>query len=186
MAQSGTVKAGISAVLASQYNNLRDDVLSTTYGHQHMGTTDAGRQIPTGGIADHAVTQVKCEYGVPVFANHQGYDDEWWNLGGTANFSITAPMLIQGGAIRGTIPIMQYARWGTVAFGTPYPANHRPVVIVSARSSYTTSILYGACDAEASAEDNTSFYWKVSRGYGMPTTWDLVIDLQWIAFGPGA
>lgn len=44
MANSGTVSAG-SVALASQYNNLRADVLSTTTGHVHDGTTDGGKQV---------------------------------------------------------------------------------------------------------------------------------------------
>ena len=44
MANSGTVSAG-SVALASQYNNLRADVLSPTTGHAHDGTTDGGNQI---------------------------------------------------------------------------------------------------------------------------------------------
>jgi hypothetical protein len=44
MANSGTVSAG-SVALASQYNNLRADVLSPTTGHAHNGTTDGGNQI---------------------------------------------------------------------------------------------------------------------------------------------
>lgn len=44
MPNSGTVSAG-SVALASQYNNLRADVLSNTTGHVHDGTTDGGKQI---------------------------------------------------------------------------------------------------------------------------------------------
>jgi hypothetical protein len=44
MANSGTVTAG-SAALASQYNNLRDDVLNISTGHTHTGAADAGAQI---------------------------------------------------------------------------------------------------------------------------------------------
>lgn len=44
MPNSGTVTAG-SVALASQYNNLRSDVLDTSTGHVHDGTTDGGKQI---------------------------------------------------------------------------------------------------------------------------------------------
>ena len=44
MANSGTVTAG-SAALASQYNNLRDDVLNTSSGHTHTGASENGAQI---------------------------------------------------------------------------------------------------------------------------------------------
>lgn len=44
MPLSGTVTAG-SAALASQYNNLRSDVVSTTQGHTHTGASETGAQI---------------------------------------------------------------------------------------------------------------------------------------------
>jgi hypothetical protein len=44
MANSGTVTAG-SAALASQYNNLRDDVLNITTGHTHTGASENGAKI---------------------------------------------------------------------------------------------------------------------------------------------
>ena len=49
MANSGTVTAG-SAALASQYNNLRDDVLNITTGHGHSGVGEDGKAIVSGGI----------------------------------------------------------------------------------------------------------------------------------------
>lgn len=51
MAQSQEVNAN-NAALASQYNNLRKDVLDPTLGHEHLGTADTGKQvIPAGLIA---------------------------------------------------------------------------------------------------------------------------------------
>jgi hypothetical protein len=44
MPNSGTVTAG-SVALASQYNNLRADVLDVATGHTHAGTTGEGAQI---------------------------------------------------------------------------------------------------------------------------------------------
>ena len=44
MANSGTVTAG-SAALASQYNNLRDDVLNITTGHTHTGASENGARV---------------------------------------------------------------------------------------------------------------------------------------------
>ena len=44
MANSGTVTAG-SAALASQYNNLRDDVLNISTGHTHTGASENGAKI---------------------------------------------------------------------------------------------------------------------------------------------
>jgi hypothetical protein len=44
MANSGTVTAG-SAALASQYNNLRDDVLNVSTGHTHTGASEDGKKV---------------------------------------------------------------------------------------------------------------------------------------------
>jgi hypothetical protein len=44
MPNSGTVTAG-SVALASQYNNLRDDVLNVSTGHKHTGASEDGAQI---------------------------------------------------------------------------------------------------------------------------------------------
>lgn len=61
MPNSGTVTAG-SVALASQYNNLRADVLDASTGHVHDGTTDGGKQIEgtvlksTGATAGHVLT----------------------------------------------------------------------------------------------------------------------------------
>jgi hypothetical protein len=61
MPNSGTVTAG-SVALASQYNNLRADVLDVATGHTHAGTTGEGAQIEgtalksTGATAGHVLT----------------------------------------------------------------------------------------------------------------------------------
>lgn len=44
MAQSSEVTAG-QHMLASQYNDLRDDVLDATLGHTHTGEPDGGAII---------------------------------------------------------------------------------------------------------------------------------------------
>jgi len=50
MANSGTVTAG-SAALASQYNNLRSDVLSITTGHTHTGASENGAKVAATGVS---------------------------------------------------------------------------------------------------------------------------------------
>lgn len=44
MANSADVVAG-DDILASQYNNLRDDTLDASTGHQHLGGADEGKKI---------------------------------------------------------------------------------------------------------------------------------------------
>ena len=50
MANSGTVTAG-SAALASQYNNLRDDVLNVSTGHTHTGASEDGALVAATGVS---------------------------------------------------------------------------------------------------------------------------------------
>jgi hypothetical protein len=50
MANSGTVTAG-SAALASQYNNLRDDVLNISTGHTHTGASEDGAKVAATGVS---------------------------------------------------------------------------------------------------------------------------------------
>lgn len=50
MPNSGTVTAG-SAALASQYNNLRDDVLNTSTGHTHTGASENGAKVAATGVS---------------------------------------------------------------------------------------------------------------------------------------
>ena len=50
MANSGTVTAG-SAALASQYNNLRDDVLNVSTGHTHTGASENGAKVAATGMS---------------------------------------------------------------------------------------------------------------------------------------
>ena len=50
MPSSGTVTAG-SAALASQYNNLRADVLNTSTGHTHTGASEDGAKVAATGVS---------------------------------------------------------------------------------------------------------------------------------------
>ena len=50
MANSGTVTAG-SAALASQYNNLRADVLNVSTGHTHTGASENGAKVAATGVS---------------------------------------------------------------------------------------------------------------------------------------
>jgi len=55
MPNSGTVTAG-SVALASQYNNLRSDVLDASTGHTHTGAAEDGKRIEGTAIASTGVT----------------------------------------------------------------------------------------------------------------------------------
>ncbi len=55
MPSSGTVTAG-SAALASQYNNLRADVLNTSTGHTHTGASENGAKVAATGVSSGTAT----------------------------------------------------------------------------------------------------------------------------------
>jgi hypothetical protein len=83
MANSGTVTAG-SAALASQYNNLRDDVLNVSTGHTHTGASEDGKQVEGTAIASTGAT-----VGYVLTAGTGGTATNWSALpagGGELNF----------------------------------------------------------------------------------------------------
>ncbi len=55
MPSSGTVTAG-SAALASQYNNLRADVLNVSTGHTHTGASENGAKVAATGVSSGTAT----------------------------------------------------------------------------------------------------------------------------------
>jgi hypothetical protein len=94
MANSGTVTAG-SVALASQYNNLRADVLDASTSHTHSGAADAGAKIEgtalksTGATAGHVLT-----------AGAGGTTTTWSGVEGTAikSTGATAGYVLTAGA----------------------------------------------------------------------------------------
>ena len=68
MANSGTVTAG-SAALASQYNNLRADVLSITTGHGHSGVGEDGKAIVSGGVLKYEQFTSSGSFVIPASAS---------------------------------------------------------------------------------------------------------------------
>ena len=94
MPNSGTVTAG-SVALASQYNNLRSDVLDASTGHTHSGAADAGAKIEgtalksTGATTGHVLT-----------AGAGGTTTTWAGVQGTSILSTgaTAGYVLTAGA----------------------------------------------------------------------------------------
>ena len=68
MPNSGTVTAG-SAALASQYNNLRDDVLNIVTGHGHSGVGEDGKAIVAGGILKYEEFTSSGSFVIPASAS---------------------------------------------------------------------------------------------------------------------
>jgi len=100
MANSGTVSAG-SAALASQYNNLRDDVLNITTGHTHSGSADAGAKIEGTALKSTGATD-----GYVLTAGAGGTTTTWaavpaaggnYNAPSTASAVFTQPASVTSG-----------------------------------------------------------------------------------------
>lgn len=89
MASSGTVTANVSSVLASQYNNLRDDVLNISTGHIHDGSADGGRALTSSSYGALTVLQAAVQHGVPWLLTRQGGNVNNWSSSGTVNYSTT-------------------------------------------------------------------------------------------------
>ena len=69
MANSSVVSAG-DDILASQYNNLRKDVLDNGVGHYHTGAVDGGRQIPESSLAFDVATQAELDATMNTTTGH--------------------------------------------------------------------------------------------------------------------
>lgn len=62
MPNSSEVVAGQDAVMAVQYNNLRDDILDTSTGHGHTGVGEDGKQINgADAIVESSITHTQIE-----------------------------------------------------------------------------------------------------------------------------
>lgn len=102
MANSGTVTAG-SAALASQYNNLRDDVLNVSTGHTHTGASENGAQVEGTALKATGITD-----GFGLFADGSG--GVAWEAVATDGVSTTG---YSGYAFGATTALATYPRWAT-------------------------------------------------------------------------
>jgi len=182
MPQSGQVTAGVSSVLASQYNNLRDDVLNVTLGHRHTGASEDGRQVPTGGLADQAVSLVKMIYGGMVIQSHQTPASDWFDtdtvsraVSGTVRTEVgcTARTFSDGvGTWQGNTGTPQ------ILFGTPF--SQRPLVFLSIREGAAAQVDFW--DYHLSYVGTTGFSYSLRRSQAAGIA---VPRIGWMAIGPG-
>jgi hypothetical protein len=161
MANSGTVTAG-SAALASQYNNLRDDVLNVTTGHTHTGASENGKKVEGSAIASTGATngQVLTADGAgnAAFTTLAGAGA----LGGTTvsvAFSANTPTSVQYSM--GARAVWAVSGGGTEIYGvTDNPSTSTTTIYkfnlgsASTAASTTTASLAGTYTA------------KVAAGYG--------------------
>jgi len=110
MANSGTVTAG-SAALASQYNNLRDDVLNVSTGHTHTGASENGAKVEGTALAATGVTD-----GYVLTANGSN-GAAWEALASSGQFSVTYATATFSTAVGTTTPYLTGSSSGICSLG---------------------------------------------------------------------
>lgn len=155
MPNSGTVTAG-SVALASQYNNLRSDVLDTSTGHVHSGSADAGAQIEATYLKSTGATAGQ------VLTATAGTGASWTTLSqsgaiavGTATFSF--PSAFTGGASGSAWfnAAAATARWGQYGNGTVlFAISYAQATSRAARIFNSGTVLGGSVAASATATIN--------------------------------
>jgi hypothetical protein len=162
MPSSGTVSAG-GAVLASQYNDLRDDVLDPSTGHTHMGSAGYGAQIPTGGLEDGAVTEAKLGTqsvswerigsGGLYMKSRFGGDADEWGAPGTAVWDVDNPIWSMAGCARITVPAGVKTKYEEIALPYYTPVSHNlPIVLTSVQYCEDTTVGTGDVNATVTGD----------------------------------
>lgn len=137
MAQSGTVSTGI--VYASEYNDLRDDILDASLGHVHTGGTAEGKLLNYNSFADRSISKgvlaadfetSKFVFGLLGLNHRQGGDPEDWVVPATDlvsyNYTPGKTLLQMGSVLWSGAPTYNGTQY--VKFGTPYA--EAPIVVV--------------------------------------------------------
>lgn len=157
MANSGTVASG-GAILASQYNDLRDDVLDPSTGHTHLGSAGYGPQIPTGGLEDGAVTEAKLGTqsvawerigsGGLYMKSRFGGDTHEWGVPGTAVWDVDNPIWSMAGCTRITVPSGVKTKYEEISlpYYTPV-SNNLPIVLTNVQYCEDTAVGTGDINA---------------------------------------
>jgi hypothetical protein len=131
MPNSGTVTAG-SVALASQYNNLRADVLDASTSHTHSGAADAGAQIEgtalksTGATAGHVLT-----------AGAGGTTTTWSPLASSGALSLATASAAYATAASGTA--VTYTGGGAGASSIGITAGGTVFLSISNNNNYSAS-----------------------------------------------
>lgn len=171
-------------VLVSHYNNLRDDVLHPTTGHNHSGSTDCGRQLE-GSIAlvDHSIPQNKMQYGAMFATKRQGASSIDWRTSGTNNYDFSNDLTVQFGIIDVTINAgyTYSAQW--IIFGTPFI--HNPFFFATVRDPSINSpgTVRPAYAISGGAPAPGSALLVVVRSPDQGTTSSVTVTAQWLAIG---
>ena len=174
------------AVLASQYNNLRDDILDATTGHNHSGSVDGGRQL-AGSVAltAHSVTQGKVALGGLFLVKRQGGHSSNWGSAGVSDYSITDETLVQAGLVEVTIPATYLSGTKTIAFGTTFSGT--PLLYATAFDSTVHPSTDGVAGVSIKATTGSASTHADIYGQRPPsasTTGIGTVFVNWLAIGP--
>ena len=110
MPLSGSVTAG-SAALASQYNNLRDDVLNVSTGHTHTGASENGAKVHGTALDSTGATN-----GQVLTANGAG-GASFAALASSGQFSVTYATATFSTAVATTTPYLTGSSSGICSLG---------------------------------------------------------------------
>ena len=128
MANSGTVTAG-SAALASQYNNLRDDVLNISTGHTHSGSADAGAKIEGTALKSTGATA-----GYVLTAGVGGTATVWSASASSGALSLATASAAYGTAADGTG--VSYTGGGTGSYSLAVGCGGTVLLTISGNNNY--------------------------------------------------
>lgn len=120
IANSTLTEAKLAAALAAKL---------VTNGNSHDHNGGDGAQIPTGGIADNAVDDLKVGNRVPQFYRRQGGDPDDWSIQGTTSRT-PAMVRMQSGVRQVSISALAYT--GSVAITFPTAFSQKPFILADA------------------------------------------------------
>jgi hypothetical protein len=170
MPNSGTVTAG-SAALASQYNNLRDDVLNVSTGHTHTGASENGAQVEGTALKSTGATA-----GYVLTAGAGGTATTWSALpagggaltfiSGTAVFSTATYGTVHAAAVT-TLASRNYA---TTSGGTVVIASRFTQTTAGLINSFNLDVAASAASTSLSpATAGTTTFWVGGYGFSPGT-----------------
>lgn len=169
-------------ILVSQYNDLRDDVLNNSTGHNHSGSADGGKQL-AGSVAlsSYSVRPGQLWYGALSLVKRQGGNSTEWKTAGTSNYDLSTEIGIQVGILNITVAAGYYTNVGTISFGTAFGTP--PLVFANVDTTLGAAGTIGLPSAIANTESGTHALVLASRAPLDGTASPETIRVLWMAIG---
>ncbi len=173
-------------VLASQYNNLRKDVLDITTGHDHSGNTNEGKQLAgSTALSAQSVLQGQLAYGSLFLVKRQGGHATDWSVAGLDNYAISTNTAIQSGILSVVVVDSYVSGTATIAFGTAFA--NAPLVYATAydNTSHPGTVGVAAVSVKpTTGSTSTHLDIYASRPPLADTATAGTIYINWFAIGP--